>query len=363
MGGLPPFGYDVPTNGTRVLRVNEAEAATVRHIFERYLELRSVHRLVNELKQAGVRSKARVNRRGESTGAQPFGRGAIFHLLKNPIYVGQIVHKGDVHDGQHEAIIDQVTFDRVQAVIARDRRDRCKRRTTSSPLIGKLFDAYGNRLTPTHSRNRHGRTYRYYVASKLQHGGAGGPELRRFPAPRVDALIGAALRRTSTIGEPNFDVIVRATLSAHSIELALPARLLTAVRQKLATREHVSVHEENFELIRWTIPAVLRRGESSKVQPADSDVPARDPVLINALRRAHKLMKRDASGLPLIETLPQSRYEFRLMRLALLSPRIQCDILAGRQPPGLRLEDLVRAQIPLCWKTQGQLILRLSSAT
>jgi DNA invertase Pin-like site-specific DNA recombinase len=119
MGGLPPFGYDIPTNGTRVLQVNETEAATVRHIFERYLALRSVHRLVEELKREGIRSKARLNRKGESTGAQPFGRGALFHLLKNRIYIGEIVHRGESYPGQHEGIVDPELFARVQVLRAR----------------------------------------------------------------------------------------------------------------------------------------------------------------------------------------------------------------------------------------------------
>jgi DNA invertase Pin-like site-specific DNA recombinase len=353
MGGLPPFGYDGPTNGTRVLQVNEAEAATVRHIFERYFEVRSVHRLVGELEREGIRSKARAKRKGESTGAQPFGRGAMFHLLKNRIYVGEIVHKGESFPGQHEPIVDRATFDRVQAVIARDQRVRHAPRATTSPLAGKLFDVHGNRLTPTHTKNRHGRTYRYYVASKLQRNGSSGTELKRFPAARIDALIGAALRRLSATEGPNFDIVLRATLSAHSIELVLPARLLTNVRHNLDSGEHVSVDENNPELIRWTAPAALQRSRGdTDVQRANDSGAKRDPVLINALRRAHKLMKRDAAGLPLIETLPQSRYEFRLMRLALLSPRIQCDILAGRQPPILRLEDLVMSDVAPSWVVQ-----------
>jgi DNA invertase Pin-like site-specific DNA recombinase len=132
MGGLPPFGYDAPTNGTRVLQVNASEAATVRHIFQRYLELRSVHRLVEELKRDGIRSKARMNRKSETTGARPFGRGALFHLLKNRIYVGEIVHKGKAYAGQHDAIVERATFDRIQALMARDQRQRRERRTKSA---------------------------------------------------------------------------------------------------------------------------------------------------------------------------------------------------------------------------------------
>lgn len=82
MGGLAALGYDLPANGTRVLQVNEAEAATVLHIFDRYPALRSVHRLLEELEAEGIRSKARLSASGKQTGDRPFSRGAMFHLLQ-----------------------------------------------------------------------------------------------------------------------------------------------------------------------------------------------------------------------------------------------------------------------------------------
>jgi hypothetical protein len=85
-------------------------------------------------------------------------------------------------------------------------------------------------------------------------------------------------------------------------------------------------------------------------------LPNRDPVLIQGLRAAHRLVERDRSGLPNVEEIPQSRYAVRLMRLAFLSPRIQRDILAGHQPTSLRLEDLVRGPLPLCWRAQERMI-------
>jgi DNA invertase Pin-like site-specific DNA recombinase len=362
MGGLAPLGYDLPTNGTRVLQVNEAEAAKVQHIFERYLALGSVHRLLEELQRDGIRSKSRVASKGKVTGDQPFSRGAMFHLLQNRVYVGEIVHKSQCHPGQHEGIVERSTFDRVQAMLARQQRERRVRRTAASPLAGKLFDVHGNRLTPTHSKNSKGQTYRYYVPSCLQQGGRSGADLKRFPAHRVDALIGAALRRISAAPEGGHDQLVRAELSPHSIELALPSRLLPSVRAALADGEWVTAGEANAELMHWSIPAVLQpRGGRAKVQPIQPAATKRDPVLIGGLRTAHRLVQTDRIGLPLAKKMPQSRYAVRLMRLAFLSPHIQQDIVAGRQPPGLRLEDLVRSSIPPCWKAQARFIQRLAS--
>ncbi|HUE79127.1 MAG TPA: recombinase family protein [Sphingomicrobium sp.] len=362
MGGLAPLGYDLPTNGTRVLQVNEAEATTVRHIFERYLALGSVHRLLDELQRDGIRSKPRMSAKGKTTGDQPFSRGAMFHLLQNRVYAGEIVHKGQCYSGQHEGIVERSTFDRVQSMLSRHQRKRRVRKAASSPFAGKLFDVEGNRLTPTHSKNRGGRTYRYYVPSQLQQGRRSAAALNRFPAQHVDAVIGAALMRMSATTEAVSDLLIRAELSPHSIELALPGRLLIKVRAVAANGELVFPDEANAELIRWTIPAVLQpRGGRAKVHAVHCDAPQRDAVLIQGLRTANRMVRRDRSGFPVIHAIPLSRYEVRLMRLAFLSPQIQRDILAGWQPTRLRLEDLIRGCIPLCWKAQRRMIEGLTS--
>lgn len=146
MGGMPPLGYHPPTEGTRTLAVNEGEAVRVRHIFERYLELGSMHALQRDLEERGIHSKTHVTAKGRTMGGQPFGRRALFHLLHNRIYLGQIVHNGEVHDGQHKAIIDVGLFERVQARLdekVQRHRTSAAQRNARAPLTGKLFDAAG----------------------------------------------------------------------------------------------------------------------------------------------------------------------------------------------------------------------------
>jgi recombinase/resolvase-like protein len=122
MGGLVPLGYEVRE---RQLVIDEAEAATVRRIFTRYCEFGSVRLLKEELDRNGVRSKVRVSQDGVESGGQAFSRGALYTLLRNPIYVGEIRHKGVCHPGQHAPIVNRAMWDKVAKLLALSRL-RCR---------------------------------------------------------------------------------------------------------------------------------------------------------------------------------------------------------------------------------------------
>ena len=187
MGGVAPLGYEIKD---RKLAICPEEAETVRLIFRRYRELGSVRLLKQELDQTGIRSKERARRDGSRIGGQPFSRGALYALLSNPIYIGEIAHKGARYPGQHEAILDRAIWDEVQQRL----RDGAPERTrpaapSESPLMGKLFDEAGQRLTPTHAA-KGGRRYRYYVSRALVTGTAEqAPGAWRLPAAQIETLI------------------------------------------------------------------------------------------------------------------------------------------------------------------------------
>jgi site-specific DNA recombinase len=168
MGGHVPIGYDADD---RSLSINEAEAETVRAIFSLYLETGNVRRLQAEAVRRGLTTKRRVSATGTAFGGRPFSRGHIYKLLSNPLYVGEIEHKGTRHPGQHPPIIDRATFDAVQARLRENTRGRRGRANAkqSSLLSGLLFDETGNRLTATHAV-KNGRRYRYYVTSAREDG-------------------------------------------------------------------------------------------------------------------------------------------------------------------------------------------------
>jgi site-specific DNA recombinase len=188
MGGLPSLGYDVKD---RKLVVNEAEASTVRHIYQRYLAIGNVRDLQAELKEAGVVSKARRAADGSPYGAQRLSRGALYLMLKNPIYRGQIVHKGKAFSGEHAAIIEETLWSPVQRHLEDNRIERRNgpERKEPSLLTGILFDAHGHTMTPTHSV-KEGTRYRYYISHHLIVGAdSDKADGQRIPASNLEALV------------------------------------------------------------------------------------------------------------------------------------------------------------------------------
>ncbi|MGH9207623.1 MAG: recombinase family protein, partial [Acidimicrobiales bacterium] len=161
MGGHVPLGYDVKD---RKLVVNPIEAKIVRHIFGRYTVLGAVRLLKEELDRDNICSKPRTAKSGKRSGGRRFSRGALYQLLTNPTYIGEIRHKKASHPGQHKGTIDRGLWNEVQHRLASNRADRRERAGTvaRSPLTGKLFDESGERLTPSHAV-KGGRRYRYYV--------------------------------------------------------------------------------------------------------------------------------------------------------------------------------------------------------
>jgi site-specific DNA recombinase len=168
MGGTVPLGYDVRDHR---LLVNAKEAETVRLIFQLYIELRSVRQVRDELDRRSIVSKQRVSKTGARSGGVRFGRGALYQMLANPIYVGEIRHKRVSHPGQHEPIVDRALWQRVQEMLKQRaaRQGGGTSRRTPSPLMGKLFDENGEPLYACAAK-KGDRCYRYFVSRKLVRG-------------------------------------------------------------------------------------------------------------------------------------------------------------------------------------------------
>jgi len=354
MGGNPPLGYDLPARGSRTLRVNQVESETVRIIFGRYLDLGSVRALQHELAERGILSKKRVTASGRTMGGLPFSRGALFHLLHNPIYRGRIAHKGAVHDGEHEAIIDQGLYDAVQQQLnrnARRHRRDVARRVTRAPLIGRLFDAAGEPMSPAFSRGSNRRLYRYYVSASLQQGRAARRDniIRRIPAVAIEKLVEELIARWLPKTGAQLEIPRSIRLRESGLLVDMPSNLGADISTRLSNGETI-IHSSR-KTCRIEVPIALPLRGGKRLIVTGNRTSHIDRTLIAGLRKAHSMVHRDR-GLPVVATAPASRYERELLRLAFLAPDLQRDILAGLQPPTLTLEKLRHIDIPLCWRQQ-----------
>jgi site-specific DNA recombinase len=193
VGGVVPLGYQARD---RKITVVADEAKTVRHIFRRYLDLGSLNLLLADLGRTGVKTKLRPLSNGRTIGGIPFTRGSLAAFLRNRFYIGEVRYKGEVFPGEQPAILDRALFEAVQTQLDRQRTNYAKARQKSQSLLtGRIFDARGNRMTPSHAV-RNGVRYRYYISSVLIQGQADkAATLNRVPATEIETMIISALRK------------------------------------------------------------------------------------------------------------------------------------------------------------------------
>jgi site-specific DNA recombinase len=193
VGGMVPLGYQLKEGK---LVIDAEEAKIVRLIFERYLELGSVNRLVRDLGERGLKSKVRRLSTGATRGGVPFTQGPLFYILRNRFYVGEINFKGEILPGPQPALLERGLFDTVQARLTEQWSHRTiKRIRLQAPLSGLLYDDAGNEMIATHATKNRVR-YRYYISRPLQRGHSPLPlgSVSRVPAEAIQAVVTKALR-------------------------------------------------------------------------------------------------------------------------------------------------------------------------
>jgi DNA invertase Pin-like site-specific DNA recombinase len=217
MGGTPPLGYDVRD---RKLAVNETEAELVRLIFKRFLRVGSVTKLAQELRRAGHTTKSWTTQDGKHRPGKPIDKGAIYKILGNRTYLGEAVHKGTPYPGEHKAIIDRATWDKVHVILAGNAVIRANgtRAQTPALLRGLIFAPGGRAMTPSHSRKK-GRLYRYYVSIDAIRQGYTECAVRSVPAAEIEEAVVSQVRHLLRSPE-----IIARTWAAARQENELPER-------------------------------------------------------------------------------------------------------------------------------------------
>jgi hypothetical protein len=314
---------------------------------------------------ADIRLKIR-RRRPEHDGT--FSRGALFHLLKNRVYLGEIVHQGRSFPGNHPAILDIELFEAVQAKLAQQASAHADRPTLAktAPLKGLLFDADGHPMTPTFTR-RGSRLHRYYVSNPLLTGGQleRGDKLRRVAAAELEQRLGHRMAEILGVASAShaFERLLRVELHPRSVAALIrrKSECATAMRQRLQGEEELEQLGDDAVRLYLPIRASFRGGRCWLVGGTSSTI---DPILVAALRKArriaveHGLIGRGSGEVK----SPANPYERKLVMLAFLSPELQRDFLSGRQPRGLKLEDLINDPPPLAWADQPTWLTKIATA-
>jgi site-specific DNA recombinase len=387
LGGCVPLGYDVVE---RKLIPNDTEAATVRHIFQRYLEVGTVPGLLVDLRAAGIVTKAQTRRDGGVRGGGPFSRGALHHLLKNRIYRGAIVHHAKHYPGEHDAIVSAALFDAVKDQLAANIGDRRSGVFFRSPslLAGMIRDGADRPMSPSHTL-KSGKRYRYYVSNNAVELEQPQPAMR-LPAKALEASVLAAFLRTAndtpaliaSASSISAEQIARFRAGQHRVTQEIESARTSSLRPLLLNLDvQVTVEADRIiasccrqrliqtldpqaswndaaQRLAFEVPAtVQRRGQERKLRlDPVGDRSARDPRLVGLIIRAQaareQLMRSDRL------TLSPARRELnRVARASYLAPDIVAAIFEGRQPVSLRARTLERIGVmPLCWKAQREML-------
>ena len=188
MGGALPLGYQVED---RKLYIDEKEAQAVEHIFKRFIALRSITNLLKELNRDGYLTKKYMSGTGNERGGKPMNKQYLYRLIKNKIYLGKIVHKDKVYEGQHEGIISQELWDKAQAIFLEDpiKRGNYTRNRHPALLRGLVrCECCDCAMTPSFTVKKK-RTYRYYTPTTVIHQHYKACKVGPLPAAEIDALV------------------------------------------------------------------------------------------------------------------------------------------------------------------------------
>ena len=395
MGGTAPIGY-LPHE--RTLKIDEPQAQRIREIYHLYLQLESVRPLKSEADRLGWMTPARKTRRANDLGGRPFSRGHLYRILSNPVYIGQIAHKGEVFAGQHSAIVDAALWQAVQDKLKDNLKGHRMRVTAANPslLTGLVLDDQGHRLTPTHTKKGE-RRYRYYVSQPLLATGRDAvPEALRWPAQELEDAVLQALARFLTdesrwvalMGAIEADV-VHSRLQ-HAADLARQLSV-TKSAQKIEILQRIvrqiTIHPRKLEIVIYPnevwasrnepvidepttvieVPIELKRcGMAMRLivrAPGEAAIRKPDPKLVARIAKGHEWFARLASGeYDSVQAIARneqvtSSYVTRVIYLAFLAPDIVQRIIRGDHPLELNVGRLIRmVPLPMTWDEQRMLL-------
>ena len=398
MGGPVPLGYTVQD---RKLVINEREACTIRWIYTKYRRLRCVAALKRAADKHGIVSKIRIKPDGSMTGGRPISRGNFQLILRNPIYAGLIGHKGELYQGQQQAIIARDEWKTVQSMLEANRGAWTKSASAPALFSGLLFDQHGDRMVHHHA-NKKGVRYHYYVSNQLLRGNASNGTGIRLPAATLEQTVIEGLSRwlctpktlldaietgdlpvetqshiiknakalAGRIGEPIQDLKSKRILILNLIsKVQLQERSIWLEVDRQGLCNHLAAGEDvtaNNRPISIAIPFTkVQRGRLARLVLAETgSKPSNiNQALIRLVATAHRRFAELTAG-SATSTGDLAKHEktdpselSRTLQLAHLAPDIIEKILTGQQPDDLTATKLKKLRnLPLSWQEQRELL-------
>ena len=372
MGGIPPLGYK---KENKKLVVEENESQKVKLIYEKYLELKSVPKLMEWLKKENIRTRA----------DKEFYKGELYHMLSNKIYIGKIIHKENVYEGEHNGIIDEITFEMVQKLLYENKVDKiCGTKCSSNSLLtGLIFDDNGNKMTPSHS-NSHNRRYRYYVSQAIKkYNKSQAGSVSKIPAGEIEKFVILSTKellhnkkQTQQIlsefdvntqikliktakdiedyAEPKLirSIVIRVVVSEKTVEITYDAKNIREILSILSAGDELNLIPKSKEIDPIIVSKQIRISQPSKsgniliLKAKENDVPEPNPYLVNVIVKSYYYHKQILNGktienLQNEENLKDSKYIRNILNLKYISPNLTEQILNGTQPEGLSLQKLI----------------------
>jgi site-specific DNA recombinase len=355
VGGNLPLGYEMKDGKIAVV---EEEAELVRSIFRRYLELGSVNELLRDLKDRNIRTKTRSLSTGATRGGIPFGRGALYYLLSNHFYIGEVKYKNEILPGEQPSIMDRALFDAVrQKSLAQWSHRTVVRNKSDHLLAGLLFDDAGHRMVPTHA-TKAGVRYRYYVSTPVLHGEAktaSAGSVARVPAADIEAVVVKLLKED--LAKQERSITSNVLLGDRGAIAQLVAgivvsedRLVVRLKSKNADEPSESPDDQSLT-IPWQKPPSKRprqillphNASRSKVRPEQFERRAR---LVSAIARGRRWLDDVVSGrvTTVAELCTREKCSVRQVNMAIslafLAPNLVKAAVEGRLPRGIGIERL-----------------------
>ena len=356
VGGTLPLGYEMKDGKIAIV---EEEAELVRSIFRRYLELGSVNELLRDLRERNIRTKTRRLSTGATRGGIPFGRGALYYLLSNHIYIGEVKYKNEILPGEQPPIMDRALFEAVRQKSLTQWSHRTVVRNNSDHLLtGLLFDDAGHRMVPTHA-TKAGIRYRYYVSTPILHGEAktaSAGSVSRVPAADIEDVVVKFLKEHPAAKQDKS--ITSAMLSGDRGDLVQRIAGIVVHKNKLVVRfksdnadEASDSPDDHSVTIPWQKPPSKRsrqillphNASRSDVRPEQFERRAR---LVSAIARGRRWLDDVVSGriTTVADLCAREKCSIRQVNmtisLAFLAPNLVKAAVEGRLPRGIGVERL-----------------------